>query len=284
MRIGRAAGLTDTGRRRHQNEDAFVCQPPVFAVADGMGGAQAGELASQLAATVVESGGTAPRDENELAALVRAANARIFERATTDPLAAGMGTTLTVVVVDEHAGMLALGHVGDSRAYRVRAGALERLTDDHSLVGELMRSGRLTEAEASAHPARSVITRALGTEPEVEVDTFTIPVEPGDLLLLCSDGLSSMLSDERIAALAIGAAGPAEATEELVTAANEAGGEDNVTVVAFEIVDGEPPERPPPAAAIETVPVASAPTPTEPAAEPDPAALPGKPVRRHGAG
>lgn len=273
MRIGRAAGLTDTGRRRLQNEDTFVCHPPLFAVADGMGGAQAGEIASRLAASALETASPPPGTEQELVELVRIANARIFERATADPLAAGMGTTATVVVVDEAAGSLTLGHVGDSRAYRVRAGALERLTSDHSLVAELVRSGRLTEEEAAVHPARSVITRVLGTEPDVDVDTATIPVQPGDLIVLCSDGLSSMLPDAAIAALAAGALGPSEATEALVAAANEAGGEDNITVVAFELVDGEPAERP----AIEPMP------PTAPAPAPTTATA-GDAVRRHGAG
>ena len=286
MRIGRAAGLTDTGRRRLQNEDTFVCHPPLFAVADGMGGAQAGEIASRLAATALETAGPPPGSEQELAELVRTANARIFERATADPLAAGMGTTATVVVVDEGAGTLTLGHVGDSRAYRVRAGALERLTSDHSLVAELVRSGRLTEEEAAVHPARSVITRVLGTEPDVDVDTATIPVQPGDLILLCSDGLSSMLPDATIAALATAAAGPSEATEALVAAANDAGGEDNITVVAFELVEGEPPERPAPEP---TLPAASAPDPVPDGSGAEPAPAPatgatGDAVRRHGAG
>jgi protein phosphatase len=288
MRIGRAGGLTDTGRRRLQNEDTFVCHPPLFAVADGMGGAQAGEIASRLAATALEAVGAPPGTEQELAELVRTANRQIFERATADPLAAGMGTTATVVVVDEAGGSLTLGHVGDSRAYRVRAGALERLTSDHSLVAELVRSGRLTEEEAAVHPARSVITRVLGTEPDVNVDTATIPVQPGDLILLCSDGLSSRLPDATIAALAAAAGGPSEATEALVAAANDAGGEDNITVVAFELVDGEPPERP---ATEPAPPGAAAPDPASDGsvAQPPPApgsvtSAAGDAVRRHGAG
>lgn len=288
MRIGRAAGLTDTGRRRLQNEDTFVCLPPLFAVADGMGGAQAGEIASRLAATALETAGPPPGSEQELAELVRRANARIFEHATADPLAAGMGTTATVVVVDEAAGSLTLGHVGDSRAYRVRAGGLERLTSDHSLVAELVRSGRLTEEEAAIHPARSVITRVLGTEPDVDVDTATIPVQPGDLILLCSDGLSSMLPDATIAALAAAAGGPSEATEALVAAANDAGGEDNITVVAFELVEGEPPERP---LTEPTPPTAPPPDPASDGAgaqsPPGPGSVTsaaGDAVRRHGAG
>jgi protein phosphatase len=155
-----------------------------------------------------------------------------------------MGTTATVALVDERAGVLTLAHVGDSRAYRYRAGGLEQLTTDHSLVAELVRSGRLTEAEAAVHPHRSVITRALGTEADVEVDTHAVDVAPGDLLLLCSDGLSAMVRDEEIARV-IEASGldPHGAAEALVRAANEHGGDDNVTVVVFELVDGEPAER-----------------------------------------
>ena len=244
MVIGRAAGLTDTGRRRRQNEDAFVCDPPLFAIADGMGGAQAGELASRLAAAAIEEAASAVNDEDDVVAVVRAANALIFERSLHDPAVAGMGTTATVALVDERAGMLTLAHVGDSRAYRYRAGELEQLTTDHSLVAELVRSGRLTEAEAAVHPHRSVITRALGTEAEVEVDTRALDVAPGDLVLLCSDGLSAMVRHDEIARV-IEASGrdPHAAAGALVEAANEHGGDDNVTVVVFEVLEGEPAER-----------------------------------------
>ncbi len=246
--IGRAAGLTDTGRRRRQNEDAFVCEPPLFAVADGMGGAQAGELASRLAAAAIEESASAVRGEEEIARVVRAANARIFEHSVRDPTAAGMGTTATVALVDEHAETATLAHVGDSRAYRYREGSLEQLTTDHSLVGELVRSGRLTEDEAAVHPHRSVITRALGTEADVDVDTSTIDLRPGDLVLICSDGLSAMVRDEEIVRMLEATSGdPHDAAEALVAAANEAGGEDNVTVVLFELVEGDPADRPEPA-------------------------------------
>lgn len=244
MRIGRAAALTDTGRRRLDNEDAFVLEPPLFAVADGMGGAQAGELAARLAVTTFEQAGSAARDPASLAELLRLANERIFERATSDATAAGMGTTATVVTVDERAGSVTLAHVGDSRAYRIRGGVLERLTEDHSLVAELVRGGTITEDEALVHPARSVITRVLGTDPTVEVDTRTTDLAPGDVVVLCSDGLSGMVRDDAILSLVTGAEGPAEATEALVAAANAAGGDDNVTVVVFEVLEGDPPERP----------------------------------------
>lgn len=244
MVVGRAAGLTDTGRRRRQNEDAFVCDPPLFAIADGMGGAQAGELASRLAAAAIEEAAPAVSDEEDVVDVVRTANARIFERSLRDPAVAGMGTTATVALVDEHTGTLTLAHVGDSRAYRFRAAELEQLTTDHSLVAELVRSGRLTEAEAAVHPHRSVITRALGTEAEVEVDTRTLDVAPGDLVLLCSDGLSAMVRDDEIARVLEASAGdPHDAAEELIRAANAAGGDDNVTVVLFEITDGDPTPR-----------------------------------------
>jgi len=251
MRIGRAAGVTDTGRRRRQNEDAFVCEPPLFAIADGMGGAQAGELASRLAAAAIEEAGADVSDAEGVAGAVRIANARIFERSLADPAVAGMGTTVTVALVDEQAATLTLAHVGDSRAYLFRAGALEQLTTDHSLVAELVRSGRLTEAEAAVHPHRSVITRALGTEADVEVDTLSLELAPGDLVLLCSDGLSAMVRDDEIARLLEQSdQDPYLAAETLVRAANAAGGEDNVTVVVFELLEGEPP--PAPAAPAET--------------------------------
>jgi serine/threonine protein phosphatase PrpC len=282
VKIGRAAGLTDTGRRRLQNEDAFVCEPPLFAVADGMGGAQAGELASSLAAAAIEERAAGLRGEEAVAALVREANARIFEHALTDPSAAGMGTTTTLALVDEQASTLTLGHVGDSRAYLFRDGLLEQITTDHSLVGELIRSGRLTEEEAAVHPHRSVITRALGTDATVQVDTQTIPIAEGDVVLLCSDGLSSMLPATRIAELAVEDSSPDALCERLVAAANSAGGEDNITVVAFELTEGDPPERPakPPPAAVAETPVSQAPV-----ASSQPSSRErGKGIRRHGAG
>jgi protein phosphatase len=277
MVIGRAAGLTDTGRRRRQNEDAFVCDPPLFAIADGMGGAQAGELASRLAAAAIEEAAAAVSDEEGVVDVVRAANARIFERSLSDPAVAGMGTTATVALVDEHTGALTLAHVGDSRAYRFRGGLLEQLTTDHSLVAELVRSGRLTEAEAAVHPHRSVITRALGTEADVEVDTRTLDVAPGDLVLLCSDGLSAMVRDDEIARVLETSDGdPYLAADALVRAANAAGGEDNVTVVLFEVVDGDPVPRTVPAKAV------ASPSPADPDAETSESVL--DDVRRHGAG
>lgn len=242
MRIGRAAGFTDTGRRRLRNEDAFICEPPLFAVADGMGGARAGEVAARLAAGALEEeAGTETRGEEGLKALIVEANRRIWERALADPATAGMGTTVTAALVDADQGTVAIGHVGDSRAYLLRDGVLEQLTTDHSLVAELVESGVLTPEEAERHPQRSAITRALGTEPTVEVETFTVSGRVGDLFLICSDGVTVMLSDEDVAGALETAEGDPEAgAEAVVAAANARGGEDNITVVLFELTEGEP--------------------------------------------
>jgi serine/threonine protein phosphatase PrpC len=233
MNVADSAGVTDPGRKRRRNEDSFVIEPPLFAVADGMGGAQAGEVASRLAAAAFREFHEADEldSEQRVAAIIQEANRRIYERASSDAQASGMGTTITAALVDSD--RLAIGHVGDSRAYRLRAGVLEQLTDDHSLVADLVRSGRLTPEEADTHPQRSVITRALGTDSEVDVDTFSVEVEPGDVFLLCSDGLTSMVSDEEIHDLVAGASSLEQAAKSLVKAANRAGGEDNVTVVLF---------------------------------------------------
>jgi PPM family protein phosphatase len=239
MRIGRAAGVTDTGRRRLRNEDAFVCRPPLFAVADGMGGARAGEVAARLAAAALEESGAGATGEGGVVALIEEANRRIWDRAVADPATTGMGTTVTAALVDATKGRVAIGHVGDSRAYLLRDGVLEQLTTDHSLVAELVQSGVLTPEEAEHHPQRSAITRALGTEPSVQVEAFTVECRIGDLFLLCSDGLPVMLGDEDVTT-AIVSAGltPAVAAEALISAANARGGEDNITVVLFELVEG----------------------------------------------
>jgi PPM family protein phosphatase len=233
--VGRMAVVSDTGRRRRRNEDAFVCAPPLFAVADGMGGAQAGEVASGLAAAVLEEGAGDERGEERVASLIKEANRRVFQRSNEDAATSGMGTTMTVALVDSSGGTIAFGHVGDSRAYRVRDGGLEQLTDDHSLVGELVRSGKLSPEEAETHPQRSVITRALGTEPEVDVDTFTVEARPDDLYLLCSDGLTDMISADEIFSVLDGSDDLEVAARALIEAANAGGGEDNITVVLFQI-------------------------------------------------
>ena len=238
-RLGRSAVVTDTGRRRRRNEDSYVREPPLFAVADGMGGAQAGEVASRLAAAVLEEANGDELAENRIVELIQEANRRVFRRAHEDPSATGMGTTMTVAVTGRD-GTVSIGHVGDSRAYRIRGGRLEQLTKDHSLVGELMRSGKLSPEEAETHPQRSVITRAVGTEPDVDVDTFTVDAEPGDVFLLCSDGLTDMVSDPAIQSLFAERTGDLEdVARRLVEEANSSGGEDNITVVVFEIVGAD---------------------------------------------
>jgi len=234
MSVVRSASLTDPGRRRRHNEDAFVCEPPLFAIADGMGGAQAGELASRLAAAAIgraEPGGRTGRER--VVGLIEDANRSVYERAADDESVSGMGTTMTVALVeDDH---VWIGHVGDSRAYLLRDGALEQLTDDHSLVAELVRSGRITPDEAGSHPHRSVITRALGTDAEVAVDVMAVPAKPGDVFVLCSDGLSSMVGDAAILDVLEQHGDDLDAAARvLVDAANAAGGEDNITVVLFE--------------------------------------------------
>jgi len=235
MPVGAYAVASDTGRRRRRNEDNYIVAPPLFAVADGMGGAQAGEVASRLAASALET------DESDglqglerIDALIQEANRRIYDRASTDPSASGMGTTMTVALVE---GMtVAIGHVGDSRAYLVRGDQMEQLTEDHSLVNELMKTGKLSEEEAHVHPQRSVITRAVGTDPDVDVDGFTIEAEEGDVFLLCSDGLPDMVEDEEILELVHANRDDLEkAVKSLVAAANRGGGEDNITAVAFRI-------------------------------------------------
>lgn len=241
MRISDSAGKTDAGRKRRRNEDAFVLEPPLFAVADGMGGAQAGEVASRLAAAAFREFHDADEldPEQRVAAIIQEANRRIYERARSDAQASGMGTTITAALLT--GADVALGHVGDSRAYRLRQGALEQLTEDHSLVADLVRSGRLSPEEADAHPQRSVITRALGTDADVDVDTFTIQAVPGDVFLLCSDGLTTMVDEDEIVETIGRSATLEEATKALVKAANRAGGEDNVTVVLFSLSgDAEP--------------------------------------------
>jgi serine/threonine protein phosphatase PrpC len=235
MRIADSAGTTDAGRKRRRNEDSFVREPPLFAVADGMGGAQAGEVASRLAAAAFREYHEADDldPEERVAAIIQEANRSIYERARSDAQASGMGTTITAALVSGSS--VAIGHVGDSRAYRLRQGKLVQLTEDHSLVADLVRSGRLAPEEADAHPQRSVITRALGTDLEVDVDTFSVEVEADDVFLLCSDGLTTMVGDEQIAETVAKADSLGHATKALVKAANRAGGEDNITVVLFQL-------------------------------------------------
>lgn len=224
--------VTHTGLVRKSNEDALFARAPVFAVADGMGGAQAGEVASGMATKAFEWFVPQTKSpEDELTRLIKRVNTNIYELAATETSHAGMGTTLTAAVV--RSGNVTLAHVGDSRAYLWRAGSLTQLTEDHSLVGEMVRSGQISSADAEEHPQRSVITRALGVDPQVEVDTRTLKYEPGDIFLLCSDGLYSMVHDEAITRILAQDGTLYTSAATLVEAANEAGGRDNISVIVF---------------------------------------------------
>jgi protein phosphatase len=237
LQIVEQVGRTDVGRQRSVNEDSLVLAPPFFAVADGMGGARAGEVASAMAAGAFDGeqdSGEAP--ETQLSRILREANRRIYDLAVADDAHRGMGTTVTAAKVTGDD--VSLGHVGDSRAYRLRDGELEQLTRDHSLVAELERSGQITPEAAEHHPQRSIITRALGPEPDVEVDTYTLAGRAGDLFLICSDGLTSMISDDELASILRSAESLDEAADSLIRAANQSGGKDNITVVLFRLGDG----------------------------------------------
>jgi len=238
LRVSEQAYRTDTGRQRTANEDSYYAEAPVFAVADGMGGAQAGEVASRIAAESFEPavrGSEAP--EAYLRSIAEAANERINSLAQHDSSRSGMGTTLTAAIVEGDE--VSFAHVGDSRAYLWRDGELRLLTSDHSLVEELRRQGRISDEQAEDHPQRSIITRALGPEASVDVDTLTFSARPDDVFLLCSDGLTTMVKDEGIASVLSSAASLSDAVTQLVAAANEAGGRDNITVVAFRLEEGE---------------------------------------------
>jgi protein phosphatase len=235
VKIGDYAGLTDTGRKRRRNEDAYVVAPPLFGVADGMGGAQAGELASGLAAAAMREADANGSGEQRISDLIQEANRRVHDRASTDAAASGMGTTMTVALVEPD-GRVVFGHVGDSRAYVLRENQLDQLTDDHSLVAELVRRGELSPAEAEVHPQRSVITRALGTDPDVDIDTFAVSPQPGDVFLICSDGLSSYVDGDEIERIMVQHRDDLNAgAKALIQAANRGGGDDNITAILFRV-------------------------------------------------
>lgn len=226
------ATATHTGLVRRGNEDAFYARPPVFVVADGMGGAQAGEVASAMAVRAFEYFlPQSAQPESELAGLISRVNTSIYEHAMGDQGRTGMGTTITAATVSGNS--VAFAHVGDSRAWLCRQGSLSRLTEDHSLVAEMVREGQITEAEAADHPQRSIITRALGVEPDVEVDTDRVDWQPGDVFLMASDGLYSMVPEDEIAAIIAQGRDLRETAGDLIEAANSRGGNDNITVVLF---------------------------------------------------
>jgi PPM family protein phosphatase len=245
LRVAEEFHGTHTGQQRRANEDSLYARAPLFAVADGMGGAQAGEIASRIAVETLSDGVPDPDAdhtvEERLADLVHEANERIHELSRSDDRRAGMGTTMTAVLVGEDE--ITIAHVGDSRAYLLRDGSLGRLTRDHSLVEELVQQGKLTPEEAHTHPQRSVITRAVGPEARVEVDTQTSSARHGDVFLICSDGLTTMVPEPQVEELLTSAASLEDAGHALIDAANAAGGRDNITVVLFRLEDvgrGEP--------------------------------------------
>jgi protein phosphatase len=267
---------SDVGRGRPENEDNLLVdrEHGLYAVADGMGGHRAGEVAS---ATAIETLQDAYLGGQRLEQAVAAANAAVFAKGAGDASMRGMGTTLTAIALQGDSTAL-LGHVGDSRAYLMRDGSVTQVTDDHSLVEQLVREGRLTPEEAHNHPQRAIITRALGVDSEVEVDTFRVDLKPGDRLLICSDGLTNMLSDDTIAVTLRRHADPQQAADILVDMANQAGGDDNITVVILDALsdgaeasaaagDGAAQEAPGPAA-VEAAAEPEAEAPDEPAPEP----------------
>jgi len=274
---------SDTGRARRANEDAYFARAPVFVVADGMGGAQAGEVASRLAIEAFERGltdGAGVSGEELLAERVLEANQRIHEMSQSAMNRAGMGTTITAAHVGEHD--VAIAHVGDSRAYRLRDEEFTRLTEDHSLVEEMRRRGQLTAQEADEHPQRSIITRALGPEPDVLVDTHSWRGVAGDVFLLCSDGLTSMVPESRVAEIVRTAPTLPDAGHALIDAANQAGGRDNITVVLFRLEeigrDGDPADDHPTSAGGATGVVRTADVRAAAAAAPPPAAATAAPA------
>ena len=230
--VARHGALSDIGLHRKTNEDTYVVEPPLYAVCDGMGGANAGEVASGLAAQTLAAEvvkGT------PIHAAAEAANTAVFQRAHDNVEQTGMGTTLTAFVLEGSTARFA--HIGDSRAYLLRDGELRQVSDDHSLVGEMVRDGRLTEEEAAVHPHRSILSRALGTEPKARIDEFTEDLLPGDVLLLCSDGLSGPVTADAIK-LALTRSDPQAAAERLILEARKQGGPDNITAVVVRLDEG----------------------------------------------
>jgi protein phosphatase len=267
-----AASATDQGRVRSNNEDAFLIddQRALFAVADGMGGHRGGEVASH---TAIEALRAAIANGTPLHDAITRANTAVLTRAAADDALAGMGTTMTAVVAIGGRQLL-IGHVGDSRAYMLHEGTLRRATDDHSLVEELVREGRLTPEQAEAHPQRAIVTRALGVDDPVDVDLYTLDVEAGDRVVLCSDGLTTMVRERDIERLARAERDPQRLAEALVAAANDAGGEDNVTVVVVDVLEADVPlahdptavivEQEPPVSRSAVIPPPDPPAPREP--------------------
>lgn len=226
-----ASARTDVGLVRSVNEDDYLIGDGVFAVADGLGGHEAGEIASQMAIRMLKEF-KPPENGDPAGALAEALegiNRAVYKRSVADPSCEGMGTTLTVLLITGDTAYI--GHVGDSRAYLVRDGRLHRLTEDHSIVGELIRMGMLSEPEARAHPQRNLLTRAIGTQPDVEIEVGYCKLGPGDRFLLCTDGLTGAVDDGEILRVMASAQDPRSAVDQLVELAMRGGGHDNITAV-----------------------------------------------------
>ena len=238
MRI-EVGAATDLGRVREVNEDSFLVEAPLYAVADGMGGHRGGDVASRLALDTVET--LFRRGDDTLADQVREANRVVYERSASDQRVSGMGTTLTAVIVEQ--ATVHLAHVGDSRAYLLRAGDLRQITNDHTLVARMVKAGEITREEAAVHPHRNVVTRSLGTEPTLQVDEDTIALLDEDRVLICSDGLTGMVAEDQIQAILEAEPDPQRVADRLVKAANRAGGIDNITVLVLDAhnEEGDPP-------------------------------------------
>ena len=226
---------SDVGLVREHNEDSFLLRTPLFAVCDGMGGHAAGEVASSIAVKVIGEEAPNTADDVLLGAAIEAANQAVIEAPQKGIGKPGMGSTASAIFIEGN--QMAVAHVGDSRIYLLHHGTLVRITHDHSYVEELVDSGQITADEARNHPSRSVVTRALGSDPEMYADHFTLEVSDGDRIILCSDGLSSMILDDEIESIAVSNITPQNAADSLVSAALTAGGADNITVIVVDILD-----------------------------------------------
>ncbi len=236
----RAGGATDVGQVRAINQDSMLIGPRIYVVADGMGGHQGGEVASAMAVDAFEHVDHLETvTVNELLSRVQSANEAVFERSGDDPTLSGMGTTLVAIapVTEDGEERLAIVNVGDSRAYRLTNGQLEQVSDDHSLVGEMVRDGRITRDQARDHPQKNIVTRAVGIDDQIDIDDFQLLPHAGDRYLLCSDGLTDEVTDAQIAEVLRSIDDPDEAAHSLVTMANETGGRDNITVLIVDVVD-----------------------------------------------
>jgi serine/threonine protein phosphatase PrpC len=224
------AALTDVGQRRPVNQDALLAGERLFAVADGVGGGPGGDVAARLAVDALAPGADTARTLGDLRVLAADASAAVHDAGAADPDLTGMATTLTAGLFLPD-GRLALVHAGDSRAYRVRGGRLERLTTDHALVEQLLADGLISPERAATHPLRNMLTRALGRDRDTDFDSAVIDVEPDDVILFCTDGLTKMIAEPAIESIVTRASSLDAAAMELVRAANVAGGRDNITVV-----------------------------------------------------